>query len=46
MALFVHSIAPGVHQWDLRLKDLGPFLYVSRLYPRAYNLAILHMRKM
>lgn len=29
MCLLAGQIAPGVHMWDVRLKDLGQYLYVS-----------------
>lgn len=40
MCAMAVNIGPGVHMWDLRLKDLAPYLYYLRMGSILYGLTI------
>ncbi|KAK4112254.1 hypothetical protein N656DRAFT_681748, partial [Canariomyces notabilis] len=44
MAIMVGNYGPGVHQWDLRLRDLGPFLYYIHNGSILYGICIFFIK--
>ncbi|CAN8097861.1 unnamed protein product [Discula destructiva] len=44
MCVLAVEIGPGIHMWDLRLRDLGPFLYYLRVASTLYAPCILFLK--